>query len=170
MKVIRREFQLLHPFTSADIDHAADCIGSLFSNTESISLYSMAPKKYNAAKSKSNSGAAKPVPRQTTFIDVLIPELIGTFACALTHHMERQDPGTGIKKLRMLSKGARSAIQKAVKGYTLKLGSPMGDPKAQPDSPSLATFLNKSQLRSLVVIVNLPGSETGENYKGARGM
>lgn len=107
--------------------------------------------------------------RQTTFIDVLIPSLVGTFGCALEHHMDRHRPGTGIKKLRLLSKGARLAVQQAVQGYTLKLAmpSPMGDPKAQletlSESTSLSAFLNRSQLTRLHVSLIPTGSATGEH-------
>lgn len=111
-----------------------------------------------AAEGRASPGADASA-GDTSFIDVLrVPNLARFFAQAVEHHMDRHQGLNGSKKLRSLSQGARSAMQQAVHGYSVKLG----DVQAHHSDPRLVEFLNRCHLRWLQVTVPPMKPATGE--------
>lgn len=100
------------------------------------------PPSWKSAEGRESPEAAASA-GGTSFIDVLgAPNLARFFAHAVEHHMDRHQGLCGSKKLRSLSRGARSAMQQAVQGYSVKLG----DVKAHHSDPALVEFLNRCHL------------------------
>lgn len=126
--------------------------------------YSTAFRKYQA---KRVLLALQKSASHTTFLDALgVPDLVLACARALESRRHMDRPGSGLCKLRLTSKGVRTAVQAAgaVQGYTLKLGEAAGLHRSTPDDLKLASFLNSSGLLRLRVAMCTPhllSPETG---------
>lgn len=119
----------------------------------------MPPKGSQAVTKKPRSGtkaaAAAAGTRSTTpFLDALmvVPDLALTCSSILDSDRHALGPGSGLKRLRLLSQGFKAAIHKAVHGFKLELN--FKEPVASAiDYPRMLAFLKGVQLLRLRIIV-----------------